>query len=124
MSKENKAWHYAEKVAAILCVGAIGVSLLLGYRGYALGVALAAPLAWFFYQWQMKAVDNPDVFSPQKATINLVVRSVLRQLVFFSMAGLSILGGEIFFFGVVTGLLLQIMAFTGQAFFIIIGKEG
>lgn len=124
MSAGNKALNAAEKVTAILGMGILSISLLLGYWGYALGAALAAPIAWFFYRWQMKAVVNLEGFSPQKATINLVIRSLLRYFVFLSMVGFSFLGGKLFFFGVVTGLLLQFMAFTGQAFFIIIGKEG
>ena len=120
----NEALNAAEKITALLGMGILGVSLLLGYWEYALGAALAAPIAWLFYHWQMKAVVNPEGFSPQKATVNLVIRSMLRQLIFLGMAGFSFLGGEIFFFGVVTGLLLQIIAFTGQAFFIIAGKEG
>jgi hypothetical protein len=40
------------------------------------------------------------------------------------MLGLSALVGELFLFGVLTGLLLEIMVFISQAFLIIRGKEG
>jgi hypothetical protein len=120
----NKESKGAEKVMAILGMGILIISLLLGYWAYALGVALAASVAWFFYRWQMAAVVNAEGLPPRKATNKLVARSLIRFIVFLSMIGLSSLGGEIFFFGVATGLLLQIMAYIGQAFFIIRGKEG
>jgi len=124
MQKGNKKLNPAEKISVVLSMGALCAALMLGYREYALGVALAVPAALLLYHWQMKAVDNRGGLSPQRATINLVIRSTLRHLIFLGMAGLSLLGGKPFFFGVVTGLLLQIMAFAGQAFFIISGKEG
>lgn len=124
MRDGNKEPKGAEKIMAILGMGILIISLLLGYWAYALGVALAAPVAWFFYRWQMRAVVNAEGLSPRKATNKLVARSLIRFIVFLSMIGLSSLGGEIFFFGVATGLLLQIMAYIGQAFFIIRGKEG
>lgn len=124
IQKGSKKLNRAEKISVVLSLGALCISLMLGYREYAWGVALAVPAALFLYHWQMKAVDNREGFSPQRATINLVIRSTLRHLVFLGMTALSLLGGKPFFFGVVTGLLLQIMAFTGQAYFIISGKEG
>lgn len=124
MSKANKALGTLEKVILILGLVILSISIMLGYRAYALGVALAAPVAWLFYSWQMKAVANPGGLSPQRATFRLVFRSVIRLFVFLAMAGLSFLGGELFFFGVLTGLLLQILAYMGQALLIILGKEG
>lgn len=123
MNKGNKAFNAAEKIIVLLGLGIILISMLFGYWEYALGVVLAAPIALFFYRWQMAAV-NLEGSSPQKVTISLVIRSVLRQFIFLGMVGFSFLGGKIFFFGVVTGLLLQMLAFTGQAFFIMLGKEG
>ncbi len=123
MNIKNKALNAAEKIIILLGMGIILISMLLGYWEYILGLVLAAPVAWFFYRWQMAAV-NLEGSSPQKATISLVIRSVLRQFIFLGMVGFSFWGGKTFFFGVVTGLLLQMMAFTGQAFFIILGKEG
>ncbi|HAA34145.1 MAG TPA: hypothetical protein DCD97_02410, partial [Firmicutes bacterium] len=100
MRDGNKEPKGAEKIMAILGMGILIISLLLGYWAYALGVALAAPVAWFFYRWQMRAVVNAEGLSPRKATNKLVARSLIRFIVFLGMIGLSSLGGEIFFFGV------------------------
>jgi len=108
----------------ILGAGIIIISLLLGYSSFALGVALAAFIAWLFYRWQMMAVINLEGLSPRKATNRVVARSLVRLFVFLGMLGLSALVGELFLFGVLTGLLLEIMVFISQAFLIIRGKEG
>ena len=124
MNKRNKTSNTAEKAAAMLSIALVIISLLLDYREYALGLSLAAPIAWLLYRWQMLAVANLEGLPPRKATIRLVARSGLRFFVFLGMAGLSSLGGLEFFFGVLTGLFLQIIAFIGKAIFIFIGKEG
>jgi sterol desaturase/sphingolipid hydroxylase (fatty acid hydroxylase superfamily) len=124
MSSRNKGLKTAEKVMAILGAGIIIISLLLGYSSFALGVALAAFIAWLFYRWQMMAVINLEGLSPRKATNRVVARSLVRLFVFLGMLGLSALVGELFLFGVLTGLLLEIMVFISQAFLIIRGKEG
>ncbi len=124
MNVESRTFNTPEKIMLALGAVILSTALLLGYREYACGIAIAAPVAWLFYRWQMKAVANPGDLSPQRATLRLVFRSVIRLFAFLGMAGFSFLGGELFFFGVLTGLFLQILAFMGQAFFIIIGKEG
>ncbi|MGI6319326.1 MAG: hypothetical protein GX263_01840 [Firmicutes bacterium] len=124
MSSRNKGLKTAEKVMVILGAGIIIISLLLGYSSFALGVALAAFIAWLFYRWQMMAVINLEGLSPRKATNRVVARSLVRLFVFLGMLGLSALVGELFLFGVLTGLLLEIMVFISQAFLIIRGKEG
>ena len=124
MSSRNKRLKTAEKVMVILGAGIIIISLLLGYSSFALGVALAAFIAWLFYRWQMMAVINLEGLSPRKATNRVVARSLVRLFVFLGMLGLSALVGELFLFGVLTGLLLEIMVFISQAFLIIRGKEG
>ena len=124
MSSRNKGLKTAEEVMVILGAGIIIISLLLGYSSFALGVALAAFIAWLFYRWQMMAVINLEGLSPRKATNRVVARSLVRLFVFLGMLGLSALVGELFLFGVLTGLLLEIMVFISQAFLIIRGKEG
>ncbi len=124
MSSRNKGVKVTEKAMALLGAGIVIVSLFLGHGSFALGVALAAFIAWLFYRWQMIAVLNIEGLSPRKATNRLIARSLIRLFVFLGMLGLSTLAGEPFLFGVLTGLLLEIMAFIGQAFLIIRGKEG
>ncbi|NMD43709.1 MAG: hypothetical protein GYA86_10455 [Firmicutes bacterium] len=121
-SKNSK--DITEKVMLILGAAIIMVALFLGHWLYALGVALAASLAWLLYRWQMIAVINHDGVSPRKATARLLTRSLIRMLILFTLLGLSILGGEVFLFGVLTGLLLQVMTYMGRAFFIILRKGG
>ncbi len=113
-----------EKTMIMLGAGISIVALLLGYRLYALGVAMSAFVAWLLYRWQMIAVTNPEGISPQKATVRLITRSLIRMLILFSLLGLSILGGESFLFGVLTGLLTQVMTYMGRSFLIILGKGG
>ncbi|MFY9395021.1 MAG: hypothetical protein WAP36_10065 [Halanaerobiales bacterium] len=113
-----------ERTMIIIGAGISVIALMLGYRLYALGVVLAASVAWLLYRWQLIAVTNQDGVSPQKATVRLMIRSIIRMLILFSLLGLSILGGEAFLFGVLTGLLLQVMAYMGQAFYIILRKGG
>lgn len=113
-----------EKTMATLATGIFIIALLLGYRLYAFGVAMATPVAWLLYRWQMAAATNLEELSPQKATVRLITRSTIRMLILFSLLGLSILGGEAFLFGVLTGLLLQVMTYMGQSFYIIFRKGG
>ena len=109
---------------AIMGTGAIIVALTLNYPTYALGVALSAPIAWILYRWQMMAVSNLQGLPQRKATTNVLTRSILRLIINLALLGLSILIGESFLFGVLTGLLLQVMAYTGQAFYITLKKGG
>ncbi|HOL17281.1 MAG TPA: hypothetical protein PLY40_03220 [Bacillota bacterium] len=109
---------------AVLCAVAVTIALLLGYRLYALGVALATPIAWLLYRWQIMALSNLEGLPPRRATARLLTRSLLRLIVSLTLLGLSILGGETFLFGVLTGLLFQIMAYTGQALYTIVKKGG
>lgn len=111
----NKGFTLIEKIMAVLVTGITVISFLLGFPVYALGVVLAASIAWFLYRWQMTALANTEGLSPRKATNRLIARSMIKLIVFLCMAGLSYLGGKTFLFGVLTGLLLQVMAYIGQA---------
>jgi hypothetical protein len=104
-----------EKIMAILGLCIFVISLLLGYRLYALGVALAASISWLFYRWQIITVANGAGLPPRKAANRLIAGSIIRLVVLLILLGLSSLGGEAFLFGVLTGFLLQVMAYTGQA---------
>lgn len=113
-----------EKMMLFLAVGIIIVALSLGYRPYALGVALASFVAWLLYRWQMIAVANLDGLPPRKATNRLIIRSLIRMLILFSLLGLSILGGVPFLFGVMTGLFLQVATYMGQSVYFYFRKGG
>ena len=112
-SGRNKGFTLLEKLWRLV-TGTV-ISFLLGFPVYALGVVLAASIAWFLYRWQMTALANTEGLSPRKATNRLIARSMIKLIVFLCMAGLSYLGGKTFLFGVLTGLLLQVMAYIGQA---------
>lgn len=124
MTPGVKSANLTEKVMALIGAVIVIAALILGYRLYALGVGLAAIVAWLLYRWQMLAVINTDGVSPQKATNLLIVRSLIRMLILFSILGVSILGGVPFFLGVFTGLLLQVLAYMGQSVLIIFRKGG
>ena len=64
------------------------------------------------------AVDNTSGLSPQKATNRMVARSMIKLVILLSMIGLSSLGGNLFLFGVLTGLLLQVIAYFSRAILI------
>ena len=114
----NKGFSSIDKIIAVLVMAVLLISLLLGYRVFALGVALAVIVAWILYRWQMTAVFNAKSLSSRKATNRLIIRSMIKLLVFLIMIGLSSLGGRIFLFGVLTGLSLQVAAYIGQSFLI------
>lgn len=113
-----------ERAMLILGVGIAIGALGLGYRLYALGVILSSAVAWLLYRWQMIAVLNREGIPPRRATNRLLIRSLIRMLILFTLMGLSILGGEAFLFGVLTGFLLQVMTHMGRAFLIILKKGG
>ena len=120
----GKGMNNTEKTMLFLAVGIIIVALSLGYWPYALGVTLASLIAWLLYRWQMIAVANSDGLSPQKATNRLILRSLIRMLILFSLLGVSLLGGVPFLFGVATGLFLQVAAYMGQSVCLIFRKGG
>lgn len=116
--------NVTEKVIVIAGVGILIVTMSLGFRTYALGVGLATPVAWFFYRWQMAAVSNLEGLPPHKATTKLISRSIIRLIIYLGLVGLSFFGGEVFVLGVLTGLLLQVLAYMGQAVYIMFKKGG
>ena len=70
-----------EKIMAILGLCIFVISLLLGYRLYALGVALAASISWLFYRWQIITVANGAGLPPRKAANRLIAGSIIRLVV-------------------------------------------
>ncbi|HHX86947.1 MAG TPA: hypothetical protein GX693_02070 [Firmicutes bacterium] len=120
----NKGINATEKIIVIAGVGILIVAMSLGHRTYALGVGLATPVAWFFYRWQMMAVSNLEGLPPHKATTKLISRSIIRLIIYLGLIGLSFFGGEAFVLGVLTGLLLQVLAYMGQAVYIMLKKGG
>ena len=124
MEPGGNSINHTEKAMAFLGAGIVLAALILGYRLYALGVVLAAAVAWLLYRWQMLAVSNTDGVPPQKATNRLIFRSLIRMLILLCLLGLSILGGELFLLGVFTGLLLQVLTYMGQSILIIFRKGG
>lgn len=108
-----------EKIMALLGLGIFAISLLLGFRLFALGVILAAFISWLFFRWQIATVVAASGLSPRKGANRLIARSIVRLIVLLSLLGLSSLAGELFLFGVLTGFLLQVMAYTGQALYLL-----
>lgn len=113
-----------ETTMVIISVMAISVGWILGYPSYALGVAFAAPISWLFYRWQKRIVANLKGLPPRKLGARLQIQLFARMIVHFGALGLSILGGEPFLFGVLTGFLLEVIIYMGQAFYTILKKKG
>lgn len=124
ITANNEIINATGKTMAIIGAAAIVIALSLNHPFYALGVAFSAPIAWLLYRWQILAVSNLRGLSKHKATTKLLTRSIIRLIVNLALLGLSILVGEVFLFGVLTGLLLQVMAHAGQAFYITFKKGG
>ena len=108
-----------EKIMALLGLGIFAISLLLGFRLFALGVILAAFISWLFFRWQIVTLVGAAGLPPRKGANRLIARSIVRLIVLLSLLGLSSLAGELFLFGVLTGFLLQVMAYTGQALYLL-----
>jgi hypothetical protein len=108
----------------ILGAVAITIGWALGYPSYALGVALAAPIGWLLHCWQSRIVINLKGLPPHKLSTRLQIQLFIRLIIHLSVLGLSILGGEPFLFGVLTGFLLEVIIHMGQAFYIILKKKG
>ncbi|MGI5875486.1 MAG: ATP synthase subunit I [Dethiobacteria bacterium] len=113
-----------EKTMVILGAVAITIGWALGYPSYALGVALAAPIGWLLHCWQSRIVINLKGLPPHKLSTRLQIQLFIRLIIHLSVLGLSILGGEPFLFGVLTGFLLEVIIHMGQAFYIILKKKG
>ncbi|NMA92509.1 MAG: hypothetical protein GX973_05240 [Firmicutes bacterium] len=120
----NKRFSVVEITMAFVGLGTIIIALLLRYPTYALGVALATPVAWALYRWQISAMANLRGPAQRKSTSILLARSMLRLIIQLILLGLSMLAGTAFLFGVLTGFLLQVIAYTGQAFYTTIKKGG
>ncbi len=124
ITADNKNVNATGKTMAVIGAGTIVVALSLSHPFYALGVALATPISWLLYRWQILAVSNLRGLPKHKATTRILTRSILRLVINLALLGLSILVGEAFLFGMLTGLLLQVIAQAGQAFYITLKKGG
>lgn len=110
----------------MLVLAALG-TIAGGAGGYylfvaGLGVGLMASL--LLLRWQLAAARNPDNLEPRRAYNRLLFRSLVRTGVALTLLTLSVFQGVEALFGVLTGLILQVVTYMGQATMIILGKEG
>ena len=95
---------------------AFSPSPCFGFRLFALGV-IWLPLSPGCFSLADR--DQVAGLPPRKGANRLIARSIVRLIVLLSLLGLSSLAGELFLFGVLTGFLLQVMAYTGQALYLL-----
>ncbi|HPU01314.1 MAG: hypothetical protein GX890_03470 [Firmicutes bacterium] len=114
----------AGKILALLAALIVFGALVLGNRLFALGVALAAFVAWLGYRWQMKTLDSQGGAPPQKAVARVMAVALAKMFLNLILLGFSALGGVPLLFGVLTGLLLQMATHMGQAFYLAVKKGG
>lgn len=108
----------------ILAAAGILAGLGGGYYVFVAGLAFALPVSLLLLRWQVAAVVNLDNLVPQKAYNRFLGRSLLRSGVALGLLALALFGGLEFLFGVLAGLLLQVLACMGEAILIILGKGG
>ncbi|CEP68433.1 Uncharacterized [Moorella glycerini] len=110
----------------MLVMAALGAVAGLGggYYSFVAGLGFALPVSLLLLRWQVAAVDNLDNLPPQKAFNRFFGRSLMRSGLSLALLGLALAGGIEFLFGVLAGLVLQVLAYMGKAILIILGKEG
>lgn len=113
-----------EKGMLVLAAAGAVTGLGAGYYSFVGGMVLALPVALLLLRWQVAAVTNLDNLPPQKAYNRFLGRSFLRSGIALVLLALALAGGIEFLFGVLAGLVLQVLACMGEALFIIAGKGG
>ncbi|QGP91766.1 hypothetical protein MGLY_11080 [Neomoorella glycerini] len=110
----------------MLAMAALGAVAGLGggYYSFVAGLGCVLPVSLLLLRWQVAAVDNLDNLPPRKAFNRFFGRSLIRSGLSLALLGLALAGGREFLFGVLAGLVLQVLAYMGQAILIILGKEG
>jgi hypothetical protein len=113
-----------EKGMLLLAAAGALAGLGGGYYYFIAGLALAVPVSLLLLRWQVAAVANLDNLVPQKAYNRFLGRSLLRSGIALGLLLLALAGGLEFLFGVLSGLLLQVLVGMGEAILIILGKGG
>lgn len=107
-------------LAAVAAVAGVGG----GYYAYAAGVGMALPVSLLLLRWQAAAVENLDNLPPGKAFNRFFGRALARSLLAVAVLGAAAAGGIAFLFGVLTGLVLEVLVYMGEAVLIICRKGG
>lgn len=113
-----------EKIMLLIAATSAAAGMITGYKAFVAGLAIAVPVSILLSRWQVAGVVELDNISPRRAFDTFYRRSLLRAVIFLGMLFLAQFVGIEFLLGVLLGLILQVLAFMGEAFFIILRKEG
>ncbi|WP_258358841.1 hypothetical protein [Moorella sulfitireducens (nom. illeg.)] len=112
-----------EKGMLVLAALEAVAGLVTAHYAFAAGVGVALPVSLGLFRWQLGAVTGLDNLPP-KAVNRFLGRSLIRSSVALALLVLALAGGIEFLFGVLAGLLLQVMVYMGEAILIMLRKEG
>lgn len=108
-------------LAALIAMAALAG----GYYLFVAGLGAGSLTSLLMLRWQVAAAHNPRNLDPLRALNGLMFRSLVRTGVSLTLLTLSVIvEGIEALFGVLTGLVLQVAVYMGQAALIILGKGG
>lgn len=113
-----------EKGMLMLAAVAAAAGVGGGYYAYAAGVGTVLPVSLLLLRWQTAAVENLDNLPPGKAFNRFFGRALARSLLAMAILMAAAAGGFPFLFGVLTGLILEVLVYMGEAALIICRKGG
>ncbi len=113
-----------EKIMLFIAAVAAAAGLIGGYLTFVAGLVMGATASLLLQRWQMAGTAELDAISPRKAFNRSLFRALVRSLLAFALLILSLLGGVEFLLGTFMGLILQVLAYMGEAVLIIMGKGG
>jgi hypothetical protein len=113
-----------ERLMFIIAVVAAVTAISLGYPAFVAGLAIASILSLGLQRWQVAGLAGLDNIPPRKAFNIYFGRSLIRSLVALALLALARYGGTEYLLGTLLGLVLQVLAYMGEAVLIIIRKEG
>jgi len=110
----------------MLVMAAVGTAAGLGwgYPAFVAGLASAILFSLLLQRWQVAGVAGLDNIPPPKAFNIYFRRSLIRSLLALALLALAQFGGIEFLLGTLLGLVLQVLAYIGEAALIIIRKGG
>ncbi|MGI9952102.1 hypothetical protein V3F56_07035 [Moorellaceae bacterium AZ2] len=103
----------------VLGVVLAAVGLLAHQPLYSAGVVAALPVSLGFYMWLVRSVEGAEGLTPGEAQNVFLRRALIRMGLFLALLLLAAVGGPSFLLGVLSGLLLQMLSYLVEAFFLV-----
>ncbi|HBT46373.1 MAG TPA: hypothetical protein DEA73_00605 [Peptococcaceae bacterium] len=85
---------------------------------YSAGVLAALPVSLGLYLWLLRSVRGAEGLTPGEAQRVFMRRALIRMGLFWAVLLVSAAGGPAFLLGVLSGLLLQMLSYLVEAFFL------